>query len=48
MINTRAVLEALFGVQSGFVRTPKYAIGGAQVNLENEEIPTPQRLAALC
>jgi len=27
--NTRAVLEALFGVQSGFVRTPKYAIEGA-------------------
>src|SRR5439155_18595482 len=25
IINTRAVLEALFGVQSGFVRTPKYA-----------------------
>ena len=24
LINTRAVLEALFGVQSGFVRTPKY------------------------
>jgi len=28
LINTRAVLEALFGVQSGFVRTPKYAIEG--------------------
>jgi cellulose synthase/poly-beta-1,6-N-acetylglucosamine synthase-like glycosyltransferase len=28
--NTRAVLEALFGVQSGFVRTPKYAIEGTQ------------------
>jgi cellulose synthase/poly-beta-1,6-N-acetylglucosamine synthase-like glycosyltransferase len=27
--NTRAVMEALFGVQSGFVRTPKYAIEGA-------------------
>ena len=26
--NTRAVLEALFGVESGFVRTPKYAIEG--------------------
>ena len=26
--NTRAVLEALFGVKSGFVRTPKYAIEG--------------------
>ncbi len=30
IINTRAVLEALFGVQSGFVRTPKYAIEGTQ------------------
>ena len=26
--NTRAVLEAIFGVKSGFVRTPKYAIEG--------------------
>jgi cellulose synthase/poly-beta-1,6-N-acetylglucosamine synthase-like glycosyltransferase len=34
VINTRAVLEALFGVQSGFVRTPKYAIGERPVNLE--------------
>jgi cellulose synthase/poly-beta-1,6-N-acetylglucosamine synthase-like glycosyltransferase len=30
LINTRAVLEALFGVQSGFVRTPKYAIEGTR------------------
>ena len=29
IINTRAVLEALFGVQTSFVRTPKYAIEGA-------------------
>jgi hypothetical protein len=28
LINTRAVIEALFGVKSGFVRTPKYAIEG--------------------
>ncbi len=28
IINTRAVLEALFGVQSSFVRTPKFAIEG--------------------
>jgi cellulose synthase/poly-beta-1,6-N-acetylglucosamine synthase-like glycosyltransferase len=27
--NTRAVMEALFNVQSGFVRTPKYAIEGS-------------------
>jgi len=31
IINTRAVLEALFGVKSGFVRTPKYAVEGSQV-----------------
>jgi cellulose synthase/poly-beta-1,6-N-acetylglucosamine synthase-like glycosyltransferase len=30
LINTRAVLEALFGVRSGFVRTPKYAIEGTR------------------
>lgn len=27
VINTKAVLEALFGVQTAFARTPKYAIG---------------------
>src|ERR1039457_2194411 len=36
VINTRAVLEALFGVTTGFVRTPKYAIGDRTVNLENK------------
>ncbi len=30
IINTRAVLEALFGVETSFVRTPKYAIEGTQ------------------
>lgn len=30
LINTRAVLEAIFGIQSGFVRTPKYGIEGTQ------------------
>ncbi|MEZ5403141.1 MAG: glycosyltransferase [Bryobacteraceae bacterium] len=30
VINTKAVLEALFGVKTGFVRTPKYAITGNQ------------------
>jgi len=36
--NTKAVLEALFGIQSGFVRTPKYAIGGgAKVKMENQQ-----------
>src|SRR5436309_8396254 len=37
IINTRAVLEALLGVQSGFVRTPKYAIEGRAVNLETKK-----------
>ena len=36
MINSAAVLEALFGYQTSFARTPKYAIGGTQkVKLEN-------------
>ena len=34
IINTRAVLEALFGVETAFARTPKYAIGDRHVNLE--------------
>src|SRR5260370_28859796 len=37
IINTRAVIEALFGVQSGFVRTPKYAIEGRPMNLESKK-----------
>ena len=36
LINTRAVIEALIGYQTGFARTAKYAIGGAQkVKLAN-------------
>lgn len=34
IINTRAVLEALFGVETAFARTPKYAIGDKIVKLE--------------
>jgi cellulose synthase/poly-beta-1,6-N-acetylglucosamine synthase-like glycosyltransferase len=34
IINTRAVLEALFGVETAFARTPKYAIGDRPVNME--------------
>lgn len=34
VINTRAVMEALFGVQSGFVRTAKYAIGSRRRTLQ--------------
>jgi hypothetical protein len=37
IINTRAVLEALFGVETSFVRTPKFAIGGAQMKLDNKQ-----------
>jgi len=34
--NTKAVLEAIFGVSTAFARTPKYAISGARkVTLEN-------------
>jgi hypothetical protein len=34
IINTRAVLEALFGVETAFARTAKYAIGDRPMNLE--------------
>ena len=34
IINTRAVLEALFGVETAFARTPKYAIADRPVKLE--------------
>lgn len=37
VINTRAVLEALFGVQTSFVRTAKYAIEGRPMNLESKK-----------
>lgn len=37
IINTRAVLEALFGVETSFVRTPKFAIEGATPSRRNIE-----------
>jgi len=37
VINTRAVLEAVFGVTTGFVRTPKYAVGDRPMNLESKQ-----------
>ena len=37
IINTRAVLEALFGVETAFARTPKYAIGERPMNLEHKK-----------
>ena len=45
--NTRAVLEALFGVQTAFARTPKYAIQAEQGEARQREISQPQRLAAV-
>ena len=36
IINSKAVLEALFGYQTSFARTPKYAIGSSQkIRLQN-------------
>src|SRR5580658_732291 len=37
VVNTRAVLEALLGIRTGFVRTPKYAVGDKRMNLENKK-----------
>jgi cellulose synthase/poly-beta-1,6-N-acetylglucosamine synthase-like glycosyltransferase len=37
IINTRAVLEALFGIETSFVRTPKFAIGESPMKLENKQ-----------
>ncbi len=38
VINTRAFFEAIFGVETSFVRTPKYAIDGARpMKLENKK-----------
>jgi hypothetical protein len=37
LVNTRAVLEALFGIQTGFVRTPKYAIGDRPVRIQEKK-----------
>jgi cellulose synthase/poly-beta-1,6-N-acetylglucosamine synthase-like glycosyltransferase len=36
LINAKGVIEALFGIQSSFIRTPKYAIGGGdKVKIQN-------------
>jgi len=40
VINTKAVLEALLGIKSGFARTAKYAIGNSKIKIEN---PSYQR-----
>jgi hypothetical protein len=36
VINTRAVFEALLRVQTSFVRTPKFAIGGEKVKVRKQ------------
>ncbi|MCC6862601.1 MAG: glycosyltransferase family 2 protein [Bryobacterales bacterium] len=37
IVNTRAVLEALFGIQTSFVRTPKYNVGERPARLERQK-----------
>jgi len=47
IINTRAVMEALFGIRTAFVRTPKYAIEGRPMNLEHKKYRPKSGLAAI-
>jgi cellulose synthase/poly-beta-1,6-N-acetylglucosamine synthase-like glycosyltransferase len=35
LINTKAVIEALLGIQSAFARTPKYAVGDHKTKIQN-------------
>jgi cellulose synthase/poly-beta-1,6-N-acetylglucosamine synthase-like glycosyltransferase len=35
LVNAKAVLEAIFGVQTSFARTPKYAVGETKTKLRN-------------
>ena len=35
LVNAKAVMEAVFGVQTAFARTPKYAIGERKTKLQN-------------
>jgi len=35
VINTKAVLEAMFGIKTAFARTPKYALGDRKVKIEH-------------
>jgi len=37
LCNSKAVLEALFGIKSAFARTAKYAVGDRKVKLENPQ-----------
>ena len=45
--NTRAVFEALLGVQSGFVRTPKYGIGASDNNRSTDSTGASASSASL-
>ena len=38
---TRAVLEALLGIQTAFARTPKYAIGGMKMKIGDDKLLNP-------
>ena len=37
VINTKAVIEALFGIKTSFVRTPKYAIGEGKAKVQHSK-----------
>ena len=43
LINARAVLEAMFGVQTAFARTAKYALGSGQAKVKLEEVSYRRR-----
>lgn len=43
LINARAVLEAIFGVQTAFARTAKYALGSGQARVKLEEVSYRRR-----
>jgi cellulose synthase/poly-beta-1,6-N-acetylglucosamine synthase-like glycosyltransferase len=45
IINTKAVFEALFGIQSAFARTAKYAVGDRKVKIDH---PKYQRRSGCC
>ncbi len=37
VINTKAVIEAMLGIQTSFARTPKYAIGDGSIKIANTQ-----------
>jgi cellulose synthase/poly-beta-1,6-N-acetylglucosamine synthase-like glycosyltransferase len=48
LVNTRAVLEALLGVQTSFARTAKYAVGERRVRLETKRYRSRSGLLPYC